>query len=121
MISNLLNAAWYESETKRVGDVTTHPAEPATGRTAQLVTLVLRVVHSVIIRFLLKQAGANADEADSGAATPIQRLGSAANLNINLHCLVLDGAYGAAPMVNRASSKYPRQPVERCMRCCITR
>jgi len=32
-------------------------------------------------------------EADSGAVTLIQRFGSAANLNIHLHCLVLDGVY----------------------------
>ena len=32
-----------------------------------------------------------ADQADSGAVTLIQRFGSAANLNIHLHCLVLDG------------------------------
>ena len=47
----------------------------------------------MITRFLLKQAGAKADEADSGAVTLIQRFGSAANLNIHLHCLVLDGVY----------------------------
>ena len=34
-----------------------------------------------------------AHEADSGAVTLIQRFGSAANLNIHLHCLVLDGVY----------------------------
>ena len=34
-----------------------------------------------------------ADEAGSGAVTLIQRFGSAANLNIHLHCLVLDGVY----------------------------
>jgi len=54
---------------------------------------VLKVVHRVITRFLLKQASAKADEADSGAVTLIQRFGSAANLNIHLHCLVLDGVY----------------------------
>ena len=59
----------------------------------KLVTPVLQVVHRVITRFLLKQAGAKADEADSGAVTLIQRFGSAANLNIHLHCLVLDGVY----------------------------
>ena len=48
----------------------------------KLLTPVLRVVHRVITRFLLKQAGAKADEADSGAVTLIQRFGSAANLNI---------------------------------------
>ena len=59
----------------------------------KLVTPVLQVVHRVVTRFLLKQAGAKADEADSGAVTLIQRFGSAANLNIHLHCLVLDGVY----------------------------
>jgi hypothetical protein len=59
----------------------------------KLVTPVLQVVHRVITRFLLKQAGVKTDEADSGAVTLIQRFGSAANLNIHLHCLVLDGVY----------------------------
>ena len=62
----------------------------------KLVTPVLQVVHRVITRFLLGQAGRNVEgayEADSGAVTLIQRFGSAANLNIHLHCLVLDGVY----------------------------
>ncbi len=59
----------------------------------QLVTPVLQVVHRVITRHLLGQAGLKAEEADSGAVTLIQRFGSAANLNIHLHCLVLDGVY----------------------------
>ena len=46
-----------------------------------------------ITRHLLGQAGLKAEEADSGAFTLIQRFGSAANLNIHLHCLVLDGVY----------------------------
>ena len=58
-----------------------------------LVMPVLQVVHRVITRFLLAQAGLKADEADSGAVTLIQRFGSAANLNVHLHCLVLDGVY----------------------------
>ena len=41
----------------------------------------------------LDQAGLKADEADSGAVTLIQRFGSAANLNVHLHCLVLDGVH----------------------------
>ena len=48
----------------------------------KLVTPVLQVVHRVITRFLLKQAGVKADEADSGAVTLIQRFGSAANLMV---------------------------------------
>ena len=59
----------------------------------KLVTPVLQVVHCVITRHLLGQAGLKADEADSGAVTLIQRFGSAANLNIHLHCLMLDGVY----------------------------
>ena len=59
----------------------------------KLVTFVLQVVHRVITRHLLGQAGLKADEADSGAITLIQRFSSAANLNIYLHCLVLDGVY----------------------------
>ena len=59
----------------------------------KLVTLVLQVVHRVITLHLLGQAGFKPDEADSGAATLIQRVGSAANLNIHLHCMVLDGVY----------------------------
>ena len=57
----------------------------------KLVTPVLQLVHRVITRLLLDQAGLKVDEADSGAVTLIQRFGSAANLNIHLHCLVLDG------------------------------
>ena len=48
------------------------------------------------IGHLLGQAGLKPDEADSGAVTLIQRFGSAANLNIHLHCLVLDGKRLAA-------------------------
>ena len=54
---------------------------------------MLQVVHRAITRFLLDQAGLKADEARSGAVTLIQRFGSAANLNIHPHCLVLDGVY----------------------------
>lgn len=59
----------------------------------KLLTPMLQVVHRVITRHLLGQAGLKAEEADSGAVTLIQRCGSAANLNIHLHCLVLDGVY----------------------------
>ena len=57
----------------------------------KLVTPVFQLVHRVITRFLLGQAGRNVEGADSGAVTLIQRFGSAANLNIHHHCLVLDG------------------------------
>jgi hypothetical protein len=54
---------------------------------------VLQVVQRVVTRHLLRQAGLKADEGHGGAVTLIQRFGSAANLNIHLHCLVLDGVY----------------------------
>ncbi len=41
----------------------------------------------------VKQAGLKRTEAQSSAVTLIQRFGSTANLNIHLHCLVLDGVY----------------------------
>ena len=58
-----------------------------------LLTPALRIIHRVITRFLLDQAGLKRPTADTGAVTLIQRFGSAANLNIHLHCLVLDGVY----------------------------
>jgi hypothetical protein len=59
----------------------------------ELVTSVLQVVQRVLTRHLLGAAGLKAEEGHGGAVTPIQRFGSAANLNIHLHCLVLDGVY----------------------------
>jgi len=59
----------------------------------ELVTPVLQVVQRVITRHLLDAAELPADEGQGGAVTLIQRFGSAGNLNIHLHCLVLDGVY----------------------------
>ena len=56
-------------------------------------TPLLRIIHRVIAGFLPKQAGLRRATADTGAVTLIQRSGSAANLNIQLYCLVLDGVY----------------------------
>ncbi len=59
----------------------------------ELLAPVLQIIHRVIARFLLKQAGLKRCAADTGAVTLIQRFGSAAYLNIHLHCLLLDGVY----------------------------
>jgi len=59
----------------------------------ELLAPVLQIVHRVIATFLIKQAGLKRAEAATGAVTLIQRFGSAANLNIHLHCLLLDGVY----------------------------
>ena len=54
---------------------------------------MLGIVHRVITEFLVEQAGLRRGAADAGSVTLIQRFGSAGNLNIHLHCLVLDGVY----------------------------
>ena len=43
-----------------------------------------------------RSSGSEGRRGRSGAVTLIQRFGSAANLNIHLHCLVLDGVYRRA-------------------------
>ena len=58
-----------------------------------LLSPVLRVINRAISTFLIKQAGLTHAKAQTGAVTLIQRFGSAANLNIHLHCLMLDGVY----------------------------
>lgn len=55
--------------------------------------LLTQVVHRVLQGHLLKGAGLQSGQGQGGAVTLIQRFGSAANLNIHLHCLVLDGVY----------------------------
>jgi Putative transposase len=62
-----------------------------------LVTTVLHFVQRKIMRHLLQQAHLNQTQAQGGSVTLIQRFGSAANLNIHLHCLVLDGVYRTKP------------------------
>ena len=59
----------------------------------ELLAPVLQIIHPVIAMHLIKQAGIKRSEAATGAVTLIQRFGSAANLNIHLHGLVLDGVY----------------------------
>jgi hypothetical protein len=71
----------------------------------ELLSSVLALIQRVIARFLIKQAGLKASEAHTGAVTVIQRFGSAANLNIHLHCLVLDGCIGSIARAHRCSSQ----------------
>lgn len=59
----------------------------------RLLTPMLQVVHRVITRHLLGQAGLKAAEAVSGAVTLMERFGSAAHLNVHVLCLVLDGMH----------------------------
>ena len=54
---------------------------------------MLTVVHRAISGWLIKKAGFKRPEAQAGGVTFVQRFGSALNLNIHFHCLVLDGVY----------------------------
>ena len=74
----------------------------------ELVTPVQGVVQRVLERHLRDAAGRVAGEGEGGAVTLVQRFGSAANLNVHLHCLVLDGLYrsdaeGGAEFVEAAA------------------
>jgi Putative transposase len=60
-----------------------------------LLTPVLQVIHRVISTFLIQQAGLKRTEAATGAVTLRKPIGSAATLNIPLHCQVADGVYSA--------------------------
>jgi hypothetical protein len=75
----------------------------------ELLAPILQIIHRAIATFLIDQIGIQRDQATTGAVTLIQRFGSAANLNIHLHALVLDGIYGnldAADIAGRAD--HPR-------------
>ena len=54
---------------------------------------MLQVITRGISTFLIKRAGLIHAKAQTGTVTLIQRFGSAANLNIHLHCLMLEGVY----------------------------
>jgi len=78
-----------------------------------LVTPVLQVVQRVLGRDLMEQSGLGADQGHGGTITLIARFGSAANLNVHLHCLVLDSVYltERAPVTGR-----PRAASHGCLR-----
>ncbi len=66
-------------------------------------TRVLGIVYRTISGHVLKRARLTRASGATGAVTLIQRFGSALNLNIHFHMLVLDGAYlvGTEPPVFR--------------------
>jgi len=56
-------------------------------------TQVLGIIYRTISAHILKKVRLTRGSGATGAVTLIQRFGSALNLNIHLHMLVLDGAY----------------------------
>ena len=63
----------------------------------ELLAPVLQIIHRVIATHLIRQTGVKRSEAATGAVTLIQRFGSAANLNIHLHALVVGGEFAIMP------------------------
>jgi hypothetical protein len=59
----------------------------------EVVTQVLGIVYRAISGHLIRKAGLTRASAATGAVTLIQRFGSALNLNVHFHMLVLDGVY----------------------------
>jgi hypothetical protein len=72
----------------------------------EALTAVLAVVQRALSTFVIRHSGLTVSSgARTGAATLIQRFGSALNLNPHLHMLFLDGAYtfhGKQPNFHRA-------------------
>jgi len=71
---------------------------------------VLGIVYRTIAGHLIHHAGLTRATAHTGAVTLVQRFGSALNLNVHLHMLVLDGVYvssedpATAPVFRRVPS-----------------
>ncbi|MCA3146732.1 MAG: transposase, partial [Rhodocyclaceae bacterium] len=86
-------ARWNEAEGNEHGQFTApvhHRKDGETGAAhPELLTPVLGIVHRVITGFLIEQVDLRRGAADAGSVTLIQRFGSAGNLNVHLHCLVL--------------------------------
>jgi hypothetical protein len=59
----------------------------------EVVTQVLGIVYRTISAHLIRKAGLTRASGVTGAVTLIQRFGSALNLNVHFHLLVLDGVY----------------------------
>ena len=76
----------------------------------ELLAPIFQIIHRAIATFLFTQTGQKRDQAATGAVTLIQRFGSAANLNIPLHALVLDGSMAIW---------MPQTPQTRRMRACL--
>src|SRR5690606_25307061 len=70
---------------------------------AEALSRVLGIIYRAISGFILRKAKLERGTGATGAVTLIQRFGSALNLNVHLHILVLDGAFlaGTAPPVFR--------------------
>jgi len=75
-----------------------------------LIGRVLDIVYPVIAGHMIRQAGYTQQSARTSAVTMIQRFGSALNLNIHFHMLVVDGVYRVTtPHDNRPRFQWVRE------------
>jgi len=71
-------------------------------RRPELVKGVLKIGLREVFRWYQRRAiSKGLQEAKCGSVTVVQRFGSALNLNIHFHCLMMDGVYGWDPKVKR--------------------
>lgn len=76
-------------------------------RGPEAIGAALGVIYGTIAAFQRRKAGYRRAEADSGAVTLIQRVGSALNLNVHFHMLMPDEVYlgaGARPEFVRTAA-----------------
>jgi len=66
-------------------------------RRPEVMGRVLGIVYRCIATHLTKKAGFSPRTAQTGAVTLVQRFGSALNLNVHFHMLLLDGVYIEPP------------------------
>jgi hypothetical protein len=66
-------------------------------RRPEFIGRVLGIVYRCIATHLTKKAGFSRKTAQTGAVTLVQRFGSALNLNVHFHMLLLDGVYVEPP------------------------
>lgn len=70
-----------------------YPLRYLFARYPKAMSQALAIVYRVIATHLIKKAGFTHQTVKTGAITLIQRFGSALNLNVHFHMLLLDGVY----------------------------
>jgi len=65
------------------------------------------IVYRTLATHQIRKAGHTHRSARTGAVTLIQRFGSALNLNIHFHMLLLDGAYAGSEIATAMQNRFP--------------
>ncbi len=70
-----------------------HPLRFLFASQPKIMDKVLGIIYRTLATHLMHKTGYKKSDAHTGAVTPIQRFGSALNLNIHFHMIFLDGVY----------------------------